>query len=61
MDTGEWLEGGGGSRDLDLEEGGVRLVRLSDDGVGMSRDDLALCTLSHATSKIIQRIRRLKM
>jgi len=46
------LDAGARNLNLDLEEGGVRLVRLSDDGVGMSRDDLALCTLSHATSKI---------
>jgi DNA mismatch repair protein MutL len=38
--------------DLELEEGGVRLVRLRDDGDGMGPDDLFLCVQAHATSKI---------
>ena len=38
--------------EIDLEAGGTRLVRVRDDGHGMSTDDLALCVQSHATSKI---------
>ena len=35
-----------------IENGGKRLIRVSDNGIGMSRDDLLLCVERHATSKI---------
>jgi DNA mismatch repair protein MutL len=35
-----------------IEEGGVRLIRVADDGLGMEREDLELAALPHATSKI---------
>jgi len=38
--------------DVSIEEGGCKKVEISDDGSGMSRDDLELCHLTHATSKI---------
>jgi len=37
---------------VDLEEGGVKLVRVCDDGCGMSNADLELVFAPHATSKL---------
>lgn len=37
---------------VDLEEGGLRLIRVTDDGCGMDRSDAALCVERHATSKL---------
>ena len=37
---------------VDIEQGGVVLLRVADDGSGMSRDDASLSVLRHATSKI---------
>jgi DNA mismatch repair protein MutL len=46
------LDAGARAIRIDLEEGGVRLVRIVDDGCGMSRGDLELAFVSHATSKL---------
>jgi DNA mismatch repair protein MutL len=46
------LDAGAQNVEVSVEEGGVRLVEVSDDGCGMDRDDLALCIKDHATSKI---------
>ena len=35
-----------------IERGGKRRIRVSDDGVGMGREDALLCMDRHATSKI---------
>ncbi len=35
-----------------IKRGGISLIRVSDDGVGMDRDDALLCLERHATSKI---------
>ncbi len=37
---------------IDIEEGGQRLIRVTDDGAGMSREDAVLSLERHATSKI---------
>lgn len=37
---------------VEIEEGGNRLIRVSDNGVGMSRDELSLAIQRHATSKL---------
>ena len=37
---------------VEVQAGGRSLIRVTDDGVGMSRDDALLCFDRHATSKI---------
>lgn len=37
---------------VELEAGGIELIRVSDDGCGMSRDELPMCLTPHATSKV---------
>lgn len=37
---------------IDLRDAGRRLIRVADDGIGMTADDLALALERHATSKI---------
>jgi DNA mismatch repair protein MutL len=37
---------------IEIEEGGKKLIRVSDNGTGISRDDMELLFVSHSTSKI---------
>jgi DNA mismatch repair protein MutL len=46
------LDAGATTIDIAIGEGGRALVRVSDDGAGMSRDDATLSIARHATSKI---------
>ena len=46
------IDAGAGLIEVLIEEGGISLVEVSDDGEGMSREDLSLSWLNHATSKI---------
>lgn len=38
--------------EIDIEQGGIKLIRIRDNGHGIHRDDLALALSRHATSKI---------
>jgi DNA mismatch repair protein MutL len=46
------LDAGATAVTLFVEEGGKKLIRLIDNGCGMSEEDARLCILPHATSKI---------
>ena len=46
------LDAGAQRVEIDLEEGGARLIRIRDDGIGMVPADLPLAVSRHATSKI---------
>lgn len=37
---------------VEIKNGGIKYIRVADDGVGMSREDASLSLLRHATSKI---------
>lgn len=46
------LDAGATRIQVDLEEGGSKLVRVTDDGIGMGKSDLELAFVPHATSKL---------
>jgi DNA mismatch repair protein MutL len=46
------IDAGGRRISIDVEQGGVALVRVADDGLGMDREDAPLAVLRHATSKL---------
>lgn len=46
------LDAGASRIDVEIEAGGVKLMRVRDNGSGIGRDDLAMALARHATSKI---------
>jgi len=46
------LDAGATRVDIDVEAGGVKLIRIRDDGSGIAADDLPLALARHVTSKI---------
>src|SRR5882672_6235670 len=48
------IDSGATKIDIDIEEGGARLIRVRDNGCGIHSDDLLLALNRHTTSKILQ-------
>ena len=46
------LDAGAGRVIIAIESGGAELIRVADNGVGMSRDDAVMAMARHATSKV---------
>lgn len=47
------LDAGATQLDVEVEQGGVRQIKIRDNGVGIQQDDLPLALSRHATSKIV--------
>jgi len=46
------LDAGATRIEIEIEGGGIRLIRVIDNGEGMDEDDVLLCLERHGTSKI---------
>lgn len=46
------LDAGASRIEIDIEQGGIKLIRVRDNGCGIFKDDLKLALSRHATSKI---------
>src|SRR5512139_2478614 len=46
------IDAGATRIDIEILHGGKKLIKVSDNGTGMNRDDALLCFERHATSKI---------
>src|SRR5438552_3044460 len=46
------VDAGSSRIDVEVDQGGVELIRVVDNGCGIMRDDLPLAFASHATSKL---------
>jgi DNA mismatch repair protein MutL len=46
------LDAGAAAIDVEIQRGGRKLIKVSDNGTGMGREDALLCLKRHATSKL---------
>lgn len=46
------LDAGAQTIEIEVEAGGIKLIRITDNGRGIAKEDLALALSRHATSKI---------
>ena len=46
------IDSGADKISLELEDGGISKIKVLDNGCGMTREDLLVCTCTHSTSKI---------
>ncbi len=46
------IDAGAQNIEVRVQRGGIALIRVSDDGCGMNRDDALMCVERHATSKL---------
>lgn len=46
------LDAGATQIDIEIQQGGIKLIKIRDNGVGIHKDDLVLALCRHATSKI---------
>ena len=46
------IDAGATRIDIDIEQGGVKIMRVRDNGGGIAKEDLSLALSRHATSKI---------
>ena len=46
------IDAGAKNIEVRVQRGGIALIRVSDDGCGMNRDDALMCVERHATSKL---------
>ena len=47
------IDAGSTQIEVTIEQGGIEMIRITDNGCGIAKEDLPLAVTSHATSKII--------